>query len=59
MFHNNNITNGMDVRLPGCVSGVGSILEPDINQRVKWDREDSVVCIDICFYYRQIVIRLN
>jgi hypothetical protein len=59
MFHKNSITNGMDVSLPGCVSGIGSILESDINRRVEWNREDSVIYINICFYYRQIVSRLH
>jgi len=59
MFHKKNITNGIDVRLPGCISGISSILECDINQRVQWDREGGVIYISICFYYRQIVIRLH
>jgi len=59
MFHKNNITNGMDVRMPSCVSGISYLFESDINQRVEWKREESVVYISISFCYRQIVIRLH
>jgi len=31
MFHMNNITNGMNVRMPGCVSGINYLFKSDIN----------------------------
>jgi hypothetical protein len=31
--------------MPVCVPAIGFILESDINQRMEWNREDSVIHI--------------